>query len=165
MPERDIMSFKIVEATKKDAPLLLELIKELAIYEKMLDQVEATTSDLETNVFDATHVHAIFLYVNESVVGFALYYYHFSTFTGKPGLYLEDIYIKKAFRHRGYGKQVFKYLSKQAIEHQCQRMEWVCLNWNQPSIDFYESLGAKALNDWTMFRLNRDSIKKVLQKL
>ncbi|MGB0174870.1 MAG: GNAT family N-acetyltransferase [Acholeplasmataceae bacterium] len=154
----------IRQATKSDAGILLELIKELAKYEKMLDQVVATIKDLETYVFDTKHVHAILL-TEEEVIGFALYYYHFSTFTGKPGLYLEDVYIKKPYRHKGYGKQVFKYLTKEAMDNACKRMEWVCLNWNQPSIDFYLTLGAKPLNEWTTFRLDESDIKSVYQQL
>ena len=99
------------------------------------------------------------------VIGFALYYFHFSTFKGRPGLYLEDIYIKKPYRHQGYGKQVFKFLMKEALANDCGRMEWVCLNWNQPSIDFYLSLGAKPLKDWTIFRLDEGDLKHIHQSL
>ena len=159
------MVLEIKKATKKDAHIVLELIKELAVYEKMLDQVTATEKDLEKHVFDTDHVHALLMYEEEVVVGFALYYYHFSTFKGRPGLYLEDIYVKKPYRHQGYGKQVFKFLMNEALANDCGRMEWVCLNWNQPSIDFYLSLGAKPLSDWTTFRLDEGDIKNIHQTL
>jgi GNAT superfamily N-acetyltransferase len=159
------MTFEIKKAMKQDARVVLELIRELAVYEKMESYVTATIEDLEKHVFDTNHVHAILMYEEDVVVGFALYYYHFSTFKGRPGLYLEDIFIKKAYRHQGYGKRVFKFLMNEAIQNDCGRMEWVCLNWNQPSIDFYLSLGAKPLRDWTTFRLDEVDIRNIHQTL
>lgn len=159
------MALNIKKATIKDVSIVLELIKELADYEKMLDQVTATEEDVKKHVFETQHVHAILLYENHLVIGFALYYYNFSTFKGKPGLYLEDIFIRKQYRHQGYGKQVFKYLLNEAKANECGRMEWVCLDWNTPSIDFYVSLGATPLKGWTTFRLDEGDIEQVHQTL
>lgn len=152
------MAFFIKKATSSDAFVLLELILELASYEKMLDEVSATHEQLKTHIFDHNHAQALLFYEDEVVVGFTIYFFNYSTFTGRPGLYIEDIYMKEMYRGRGYGKQVFKYLSQVAINNDCARMEWSCLDWNTPSIAFYLKIGAKPMEDWTVYRLDEEGI-------
>lgn len=147
------MTLKIRQAIETDVSTLLSLIKELADYEKLSDQVIATEASLKQSLFEMKTAEALVLEVDSVPIGFALYFYNFSTFLGKAGLYLEDLYIQPNYRHQGYGKQAFKYLAKHALERGCGRMEWSVLDWNEPSIDFYKSLGAQAMDDWTTYRL------------
>lgn len=151
--------FTIRLATKSDAPLILECIKGIADYELLSDQVEADVPSLEESLFKNKDAFVLLGFVGEINVGFALYFYNYSTFKGKKGLYLEDLFIYPAYRSKGYGKAFFKELIRIAKEEQCGRMEWVCLDWNQPAIDFYHSLGAKPLDDWTIFRIDEAGLK------
>ena len=152
------MTLKIRQATETDVSTLLSLIKELADYEKLSDQVIATEASLKKSLIEMKSVEALILEVDDASIGFALYFYNFSTFLGKAGLYLEDLYIQPSYRHQGYGKQVFKYLAKYALEKGCGRMEWSVLDWNEPSINFYKRLGAKAMDEWTTYRLTEDEL-------
>lgn len=152
------MTLKIRQAIETDVSTLLSLIKELADYEKLSDQVVATEASLKQSLFEMKTAEALVLEVDSVPIGFALYFYNFSTFLGKAGLYLEDLYIQPNYRHQGYGKQAFKYLAKYALERGCGRMEWSVLDWNEPSIDFYKSLGAQAMDDWTTYRLTEDEL-------
>lgn len=148
-------------ATENDTALILQFIKGIAEYEKMLDQVIATESLLQENLFEKQRAEVIFASIDQKEIGFALFFHNFSTFKGKSGLYLEDLFVWPQYRGHGYGKAIFKELVRIAVERNCGRMEWVCLNWNQPSIDFYLSLGARALSDWTTYRLDETGLKKL----
>ena len=140
-------------AKRQDVPLILKLIRELAEYEKMLDEVVADEAMLEDWLFDKGKAEVIFACLDDKEIGFALFFHNFSTFLGRAGLYLEDLYVLPEYRGNGYGKALLKKLAAIAIERQCGRLEWCCLDWNQPSIDFYLSLGAKPMSDWTTYRI------------
>lgn len=158
------MIFNIIEATQDHTNILFTLIKELAHYEKMEHLVFGTEQDLAKSLFQNKHAHALLVKKDETFIGFAVYFFNFSTFHAKPGLYLEDVYVQQPYRHQGIGKKIFETLAQIALKNDCMRMEWSCLNWNTPSIRFYESLGAKAMNDWTTFRLERDDIARMQLK-
>ena len=151
-------------ATEKDVPLILKFIKGIAEYEKMLDEVETTEELLHEYLFEKQRAEVIFAIVDNVEVGFALFFHNFSTFVGKSGLYLEDIFVWPQYRGKGYGKAIFKQLVKIANERDCGRMKWVCLNWNRPSIDFYLSLNAKPLDEWTTYRLDKEGLKALAEK-
>lgn len=153
------MDFRYAEA--KDTKLILNFIKELATYEKMIDDVVADEKLLKEWIFHKQIANVIFALEDEKEVGFVLYFYNFSTFVGKAGIYIEDLYVLPKYRSKGYGKGLLQILAKIAIEQNCGRMEWVCLNWNKSSIEFYLSLGAKPLDEWTTYRLNYDEILKL----
>lgn len=155
---------KLRYANRDEVNLILHFIKELAVYEKMSDQVVVTEALLTKWIFDQKIAEVLLLIEDDKAIGFALYFYNFSTFLGKAGIYLEDVYIQPDYRHRGYGKEVFNFLAKIMIEKDLGRIEWSCLNWNQPSIDFYLKLGAKPMNEWTTFRLTRNEAEKMLNK-
>ncbi|MBR6558067.1 MAG: GNAT family N-acetyltransferase [Clostridia bacterium] len=151
-------NFSIRAAKRDEASDILGFIKELAEYEKMGDKVVATTELLEKWIFDEGKAEVIFAIEDEKKIGFALYFHNFSTFLGKAGIYLEDLYISPEYRGKGYGKEMLKYLAETAIERGCGRLDWSCLDWNQPSIDFYLSLGAEQLSEWTVYRLEGESL-------
>ena len=140
-------------AKRQDVPLILKFIRELAEYEKMLDEVVADEAMLEEWLFDKEKAEVIFACLDDKEIGFALFFHNFSTFLGRAGLYLEDLYVLPEYRGNGYGKALLKKLAAIAIERQCGRLEWCCLDWNQPSIDFYLSLGAAPMSDWTTYRI------------
>ena len=153
---KDNLSFR--NAERKDIPLILEFIKELAEYEKMLDEVVADETTLETWIFDKQKAEVFFALENGKEVGFALFFHNFSTFLGRSGIYLEDLYVKPEYRGKGYGKAILKKLAAIAVERGCGRLEWVCLDWNKPSIDFYLSIGAKPMSDWTIYRVTGETL-------
>lgn len=155
--------FEIRKAKREDIKLIFGFIKELAEYEKMSDEVIATEETLSYWLFDKKLGETLFITVNDKEVGFALYFFNFSTFVGRAGLYLEDLYIRKEYRGRGYGTRVFKELAKIALINDCKRFEWSCLNRNTPSIAFYKSLGAKPMDEWTTYRLSGDELKKLAE--
>lgn len=146
-------------AAKEDIPLILQFIKELAEYEKMSDNVIATEELLEEWIFEKKSAEVIFALYNGKEAGFALFFHNFSTFLGRAGLYLEDIFVRPEYRGNGCGKGLLKELAKIAVERGCGRLEWACLDWNQPSIDFYLSLGARAMEEWTIYRLAGESLR------
>ncbi len=148
-------------AERKDTPLILQFIRDLAAYENMTDEVIADETMLEEWIFDKKKAEVIFALEGEKEVGFALFFHNFSTFLGRAGIYLEDLFVKPEYRGRGYGKGLLKKLASIAVERGCGRLEWSCLDWNQPSIDFYLSLGAKPLADWTMYRVAGDTLKRL----
>ena len=150
------LSFRF--AKRKDVSLILDFIKKLAIYEKLESEVVATYELLEKWIFDNKKAEVIFAIVNNKEIGFALFFHNFSTFLGKSGIYLEDLFILEEYRGKGYGKSLLKKLAQIAIERDCGRLEWSCLNWNKPSIDFYLSLNAIPLNDWSVYRLTGESL-------
>lgn len=155
--------FEIVEATEKDCSTIGQFIRYLAEYEKMSDEVIWTEESLYHELFIEKNARVLLAKENEEVIGFALYFFNFSTFVGKKGLYLEDLFIKPEYRNKGYGKAMFKKLAEIAIEKNCGRMEWVCLNWNEPSIEFYYQLGAIGMDEWTTYRLTEDKIRQIAQ--
>lgn len=150
-------------AEEKDTGLVLEFIRGIAAYEKLLDEVVATEESLHEWMFEKKLVEVIFAEAEGDTVGFALFFQNFSTFVGRAGLYLEDIFVKPQYRKKGYGKAIFRKLAQIAVERGCQRFEWVCLDWNQPSIDFYRSMGAVPMDEWTIYRLSGDAIRKVAE--
>lgn len=151
-------------AGPEDTGLILSFIRELADYEKMLDQVVATEDLLREQLFDKRGAVVIFALADGQEVGFALFFHNFSTFLGRRGLYLEDLFVKPAFRGQGYGKALLKILAQIAAQRGCGRLEWACLDWNQPSIDFYLSTGAQPMNDWKVYRLTGDSLNRMAQE-
>ena len=147
--------FAKIEDTEK----ILFFIKALADYEKMSDDVVATQELLEEWIFEKKKAEVIFALENGKEVGFALFFHNFSTFLGRAGLYLEDLFVLPEYRGKGYGKGLLKVLAGIAVERGCGRLEWQCLDWNKPSIDFYLSLGAVPMEDWTLYRLAGDTLK------
>ena len=145
-------------ACRADVPLILQFIRELAEYEKMLDEVVATPELLEEWLFDQKKAEVIFALDGGKEVGFALFFHNFSTFLGRAGIYLEDLYVKPACRGKGYGKGLLTVLAQIAVERRCGRLEWWCLDWNRPSIDFYRSMGAVPMDDWTVYRIAGDTL-------
>lgn len=145
-------------AQKEDVPLILELIKELAKYEKLEHEVVATEEILEEWLFEKKRAEVIFPVLDGQVIGYALFFHNFSTFLGRAGIYLEDLYIRPEFRGNGYGKAAIQKLAQIAVERGCGRLEWSCLDWNQPSIDFYLSLGAEPMKGWTVYRLTGETL-------
>ncbi len=150
-------------AERKDTPLILEFIKELADYEKMLQEVVADQATLEEWIFDKQKAEVIFALEGEKEVGFALFFHNFSTFLGRAGIYLEDLFVKPEYRGKGYGKALLKKLASLAVERKCGRLEWWCLDWNEPSIGFYLSLGAEPMSDWTVYRIAGDTLANLAQ--
>lgn len=140
-------------AEKNDVSKILFFIKQLAEYEKLADEVVATEEILEEWIFGKGKAEVIFAVADGREVGFALFFHNFSTFLGRSGLYLEDLFVLPEYRGLGYGKGLLQKLASIAVERKCGRMEWVCLDWNKPSIDFYLSIGAKPMKDWTIYRL------------
>ncbi|EJP19684.1 FR47-like protein [Lachnoanaerobaculum sp. ICM7] len=155
------MNFRF--AKREDTNLILYFIKELALYEKMLDEVVADEKTLEEWIFDKQKAEVIFAMENEKEVGFALFFHNFSTFLGRAGIYLEDLFVLPEFRERGYGKALLKRLASIAVERGCGRLEWWCLDWNKPSIDFYLSLGAEPMSDWTTYRITGDTLRRMAE--
>ena len=153
------LTFRFAEET--DTAKILFFIKELAEYEKLSDQVIATEEILREWIFEKKKAEVIFAMENGTEVGFALFFHNFSTFLGRAGIYLEDLFVLSEFRGKGYGKGLLKKLAGIALERGCGRLEWSCLDWNKPSIDFYLSLGAEPMNEWTVYRLSGDTLKKV----
>lgn len=156
-------NLKLEKQKKEDIKLIFDFIKELAEYEKTSDDVIATEETLSYRLFDKKIGETLFIMVDGKEVGFASYFFNFSTFVGRVGLYLEDLYIRKEYRGRGYGTRVFKELAKIATQNDCKRFEWCCLNWNIPSIAFYKSLGVKPMDEWTTYRLSGDALKKLAE--
>lgn len=146
-------------ATKDDCDTILNFIIELAKYEKLEHEVVATTELLEKWLFVEKKAEVLFVLENDKEVGIALFFHNFSTFLSKPGLFLEDLFVLKEYRNKGYGKALFLKLKEIAIERGYGRFEWNCLDWNKPSIDFYESMGAKQQSEWIGFRLDKDNLK------
>lgn len=153
------MNFRYAE--RNDVSLILKFIRELAAYEKMLDEVVADEATLEEWIFDKNKAEVIFACLDGKEIGFALFFHNFSTFLGRAGLYLEDLYVSPEYRGKGYGKAILKKLASIAVERKCGRLEWWCLDWNKPSIDFYLSLGAKPMSDWTVYRIAGETLKNL----
>jgi GNAT superfamily N-acetyltransferase len=159
---KEIADFQIRSARVDDVPIVLGLIRDLATYERAPDEVTATEEQLVDVLFGERPAAEVLLaFEDVSPVGFAVYFYNFSTWLGRPGLYLEDLFVKPEKRGKGYGRALLVELAKIARDRGCGRMEWAVLNWNEPAIKFYQTLGAKPMNEWTVFRLTRDEIAKL----
>ena len=157
------MGVTIREAKNGDASLLLGLIRELAEFEKLSHEVEATEEDIqETLLGDQTNVHAVIAEVSERPVGFAVYFYNYSTFLGRPGLYIEDLYVHPGRRGEGIGRALFSHCAQVALEKRCGRLEFAVLHWN-PARQFYEKMGARAMNDWIVYRLSGPALQRASQ--
>ncbi|MDO4291164.1 MAG: GNAT family N-acetyltransferase [Eggerthellaceae bacterium] len=148
-------------AAREDTPLILEFIRALADYEHMTDDVVADVPTLETWLFDRQKAEVLFVLDSDGrEAGFALFFHNFSTFLGRAGIYLEDLFVKPEYRGCGYGKALLKRLAEITVERGCGRLEWCCLDWNQPSIDFYLSLGAQPMDEWTTYRLTGKTLEE-----
>lgn len=150
-------------AGEQDTGIILDFIRQLAVYEKMEDQVVATEELLREWIFEKGKAEVIFALEDGREVGFALFCYNFSTFLGRAGIWLEDLFVLPEYRGKGYGRGLLKQLAKITVERGCGRLEWYCLDWNQPSIDFYRSFGAVALDDWTTYRLSGETLQKMAE--
>jgi GNAT superfamily N-acetyltransferase len=156
------MAFYIKKAEQKDSPLILDFIRLLAQYEKLEHEVVASEKQIEKTIFNGpATVEVFFGFEDETPVGFMLFFQNYSTFLAKPGIYLEDLYVKEEHRGKGYGKRMLHFLAKLAVERQCGRLEWAVLDWNKPAIDFYKSIGAKPMDSWIVNRLTGASLEKL----
>jgi len=156
------MSYKIRKAKIQDSEIILTFIKELAAYEELESEVIATIEDINNSLFsDNPKAEVLLLEVDGNAAGFALFFHNYSTFLCKYGMYIEDIYVREEYRGAGLGKAFLKHICQIAKERNCGRIEWWCLDWNKPSIDFYLKLGAEAMSDWTVYRLNKTEIEKI----
>lgn len=157
-------SLHIEPATPADVPMILQLIRELAEFERLLHEVTATEEQLHEHLFAPKPKAEVImgrLQPGGEVAGFALYFHNFSTFLAKPGIYLEDLYVRQQYRGRGYGEQLLRRLAGIALERNCGRLEWSVLDWNQRAIDFYKSLGAAPMNEWTIYRVTGSALQKL----
>jgi len=149
-------------ALQEDTHLVLKFIKELATYENMEDKLVITENVLRKWLFVDKRVEVIFVMEDNKEVGFVLFYNVYSTFSAKAGLFIEDLFVKPGYRKKGYGKALIKQLANIAVERGCQRLDWLCLDWNKPSIDFYLSLGAQPLNEWTRYQITGEALKNLV---
>ena len=150
-------------AEEKDCGIILEFIRGLAEYERMSDQVVATEELLREWIFEKKKAEVLIACEGEKPVGFALFFHNFSTFLGRAGIYLEDLFVFPEYRGRGYGRALLKRLAQITVERGCGRLEWACLDWNKPSIDFYLSLGAVPMEEWTVYRLTGDTLNAMAE--
>lgn len=157
-------NFSICMATRSDVPQILQFIRSLAEYEHMENDVVATEALLEEWLFDRQKAEVLIAREGEVAVGFALFFHNFSTFLGRAGIYLEDLFVLEEYRGRGYGKALLRRLAQITVERGCGRLEWCCLDWNQPSIDFYRSLGAVPMSDWTIYRLTGETLNNMAKE-
>ena len=155
------LTFRFAE--ERDTPLILDFIKWLADYEQLLDQVVADEATLTDQLFRKKNAEVLFALEDGKEVGFALFFHNFSTFLGRSGLYLEDLFVLPEHRGKGYGKAILQKLAAIALERGCGRMKWWCLDWNKPSIDFYRSLGAEPMSDWTVYRLTGETLNSLAE--
>jgi len=154
-----MQELKLRFAAREDTGKILGFIRALAEYENMADEVVATEELLSERIFDKGKAEVILAEIDGDAVGFALFFHNFSTFLGRDGIYLEDLFVKPEHRGKGYGKALLRELARIAVERGCGRLEWACLDWNKPSIDFYLSIGATPMTDWTVYRLTGDTLK------
>lgn len=157
--------FSIRFAAREDVPTILEFIRALAAYEKMEDQVIADETLLETWIFEKRKAEVLLALEGDTPVGFALFFHNFSTWLGRAGIYLEDLFVLPEYRGRGYGKLLLKRLARIAVQRGCGRLEWACLDWNEPSIAFYKSVGATALDEWTTYRVTGDALLALASRI
>lgn len=161
--DTDVMSACTFRAAcRQDVPVILQLIRELAEYEKLAHEVVADEATLAEFLFGKKpYAEVLLAEVNNNVAGFCLFFHNFSTFLGKPGIYIEDIYVKPEYRSQGIGKKFFSQISALAEERKCGRVEWWVLDWNKPAITFYERMGATAMDEWTVYRLPEEKYKRL----
>jgi GNAT superfamily N-acetyltransferase len=158
----DIPSFQIRPATKADVPVILSFIKKLADYERLSHEVTATEKTLRETLFGRRPTAEVAIgYFKREPVGFVIFFHNYSTFLGLPGIYIEDLFVDEAFRRRGFGNALFRYVAGVARDRQCGRLEWSVLDWNEPAVKFYKTLGAVPMNEWTVFRLTGESLTKL----
>lgn len=156
--------YNIRFAERKDVPIILGFIRELADYEHMLNDVVATEELLTEWIFEKQKAEVLIISYDGHDAGFALFFHNFSTFLGRAGIYLEDLYVKPEFRKLGLGKALLRRLAQITLERDCGRLEWACLNWNQPSIDFYQSLGAVPMEEWTTYRVTGNTLCRLAEE-
>lgn len=155
---------RVDPAGPADTSLLVAMVRELAEYERLLDSVRITPEDLHRDLFGARpYAEAVVAWVGEEAVGFALWFHNYSTFEGRPGLYLEDLFVRPAFRGRGYGEVLLRHLARLALDRGCARFEWAVLDWNEPALTFYRKLGAVAMDDWTVQRVAGDALRALAE--
>jgi len=158
----DVSGFQIQAATKADVPVILSFIKKLADYERLSHEVVATEEILQETLFGRRRTAEVALgYFKKQPVGFVLFFHNYSTFIGQPGIYIEDLYVDETFRRRGFGSALLRYVAQLARERRCGRLEWSVLDWNEPAINFYKKLGALPMNEWTVFRMTGEKLKKL----
>lgn len=158
-------AFRIDPAIEADVPVILDLIRDLAEYEKLSVQVTATEADIARSLFgDPPRAEAVIARLDGDAIGFALFFHNYSTFLGRPGLYLEDLYVRPAFRGRGFGRRLLAHLARMAVDRGCGRFEWSVLDWNAPAIAAYRRAGAVPLDDWTVYRLTGDALRKLAEE-
>lgn len=158
-------NFKLRFAKSEDVSIILGFIKELAKYEEMLPEVVATEEILRESLFEQKFAEVIIGEYKDQPIAFALFFHNFSTFLGRSGIYLEDLYVKPEMRGKGIGKIILSYLAKIAINRKCGRLEWWCLDWNEPSIKFYKQMGAVAMDDWTVYRVADEALIRLAERL
>ena len=154
---------RLIEAEESDCQIILDLIHGIAKYEKMTDQVTATVDSLYDSLFVKQRAKVILAYEENIAVGYMLYFFNYSTFTGGANIYLEDLFIYEEYRHKGYGKEMLRILAQIALKNNAKRIDWVCLDWNEPSLEFYKKIGAEKLDCWVLHRLNEENIKKLAE--
>ena len=153
---------RIVPATERDVPTVLSLIRALAEYEQLAHEVEATEDDIRDSLFgDWPGAEVVLAYIGSDLAGFALFFHNYSTFLGRRGLYLEDLFVLPAYRGKGVGRRLLAHLARIALERRCGRMEWWVLDWNESAIRFYRSIGALPMDDWTVYRLTGDALARL----
>ena len=157
----NIDGFILRDATEEDCAEILNLIKAIATYEKMLDEVTASVDSLRESLFIKKRAQVLLAIYNNKIVGYMLYFFNYSTFTGGANLYLEDLFLYEEYRHKGFGRMMFEVLAKIAIKEKAKRIDWVCLDWNTPGRNFYKSIGAQALDMWVLHRLDEKQIAKL----
>jgi GNAT superfamily N-acetyltransferase len=159
---KEIPSFQIQSATKADVPVILSFIKKLADYERLSHEVTATEESLSDTLFGRRRTAEVAIgYFKRQAVCFTLFFHNYSTFLGRPGIYIEDLYVDESFRRRGFGSALLRYVARLANERQCGRLEWSVLDWNEPAIQFYQKLGAAPMSEWTVYRLTGDSLARL----
>jgi GNAT superfamily N-acetyltransferase len=156
---------RVVRGTEQDVPAILTLIRGLAEYEKLSAEVTATEEGLRKSLFGPERAAEVLIaWADEKPVGFAVYFQNYSTFLGRPGIYLEDLFVLPEWRRHGYGRSLLAEVARVAVERKCGRLEWSVLDWNEPALRFYRSLGAKAMDEWTIHRLTGDAIRRLAEK-
>lgn len=158
-----IDNFSIRYAGPEDFRIIYDFIKKISVYEKMESDMVATPEDIRSSLFDKKQAEVLLGFYGEKPVGYAIYFYSYSTFLGRSTMYLEDIFVDSDMRGKGFGKAMLKAVAQVAVENDCRRMDWSCLNWNRSSIDFYLSLGAKPMSEWTIYRLEGETLNRVAE--
>ena len=160
----NVPGFEIRPASEADVPVIYSFIKKLAAYEKLTHEVVATEMLLRETLFGSLRTAEVAIgYCEEKPVGFVLFFHNYSTFLGRPGLYIEDLFVDEAYRRRGLGRALLLYVAQLANERRCGRLEWAVLDWNEPAINFYKKLGAVAMNEWTIYRVTGEALSKLAE--